>query len=271
MSAIKTARVVFLCFVAVFLVSFTMPPPSGPSTIIWTDDFDDQLLDDWIITRGAFSAEQQTLWASGTENPTSNRACHENQVTAGKWSFDILLKKEWRWNYHPPKIHFMSSSLDGHEWEGYCLDFYTILASDGDYFSLHLRKRTDFWVFITRYDYHMQANGWQHVEITHSSVGRITISLNGTLLIDVVDTSVESSSYFVFDSEDCAVTMIDPDTRSEVFVEALESPMLDNIVVVEIEDEPKGYGSAILFVASSAAMLIILLTFVLKRLGFLGN
>ncbi|MHA1134903.1 MAG: hypothetical protein ACTSSE_00290 [Candidatus Thorarchaeota archaeon] len=59
----------------------------------WQDDFEDQNLDDWLVTRGVFSAENRTLWAYGTESAISNRAYHECDVTKGNWNFDILLRQ----------------------------------------------------------------------------------------------------------------------------------------------------------------------------------
>ncbi|MGY5876210.1 MAG: hypothetical protein RTU30_10730 [Candidatus Thorarchaeota archaeon] len=80
-STTKTMTMVFLCFTPLLLiflpVQISSPPPFES---ILTDDFDDYTLDDWIITRGVFSAERQTLWAHGDEAQYTNRAYHECQL-----------------------------------------------------------------------------------------------------------------------------------------------------------------------------------------------
>ncbi len=265
MANARIVRSIFLCLLSIALFCFSVPNPSAPADIVWTDDFNSLTLDDWIVTRGAFSAEQGTLWAYGTESPISNRAYHPSQVKTGKWSFDILLKEEWHWEYHPPTVRFMVDSLDDLEWRGYIIDFYTIHRKNSDTFTVNLRKHTDRWEFVARYDYDKPANGWQHVEITRLSSGRITIGVNRTQLIDVVDIAVETSNYFLFDTEDCAETTIDPITRMNVFVEAKESPMLDNIVVIEFVDNNISLISILLFMILSSILVALLLAYGRKR------
>ncbi|MGY5853056.1 MAG: hypothetical protein RTU92_05770 [Candidatus Thorarchaeota archaeon] len=261
MSIAKNIRVVALGIALLVLISLQVQIVSTPPfEIVWTDDFDDCTLDDWIITRGVFSAEMQTLWAYGDAAQYSNRAYHECQVEVGTWSFDILLREDWHWNYHPPTVRFMVDSLDPLDWQGYIIDFYTIHRMTGAIFEVQLRKHTEFWYYVDSYEYDEPADGWQHVEISRTSGGRITISLNYTQIIDTVDNSTFTSSYFLFDTEDCVLTRRDPVTRTDVFVKARESPMLDNLVVVEpIDDEYSSDTVNAYFVPISVLYIVLLL------------
>ena len=225
----------------------------GSATYVWEDDFEDQNLDDWIITRGVFSAENKTLWAYGTESAVSNRAYHECNVTAGTWNFDILLREHWLWRFHPPAVRFMVNSTDDIEWQGYVLDFYTLYRPTGSILAIYLRvySNIDRWDYLSHYEFSRAANGWQNVSIQRATNGRIAISLNRTLIIDVTDNSVMNGGYFVFDSEDCVQTIYDPATHTDAFVQVRESPMLDNIIVTSFPEIVDNQSNMILFVIST--------------------
>jgi hypothetical protein len=241
------------------------------SSVVWSENFDDRSLDGWIVTRGVFSAQLQTLWAYGTDAMYSNLAYHKCNVTIGTWSFDILLKKEWSWNYHPPTIRIMVDRIDEFTWQGYVLNFYTLSRSSGDVFALHLKKHTTSWAPLAEYQFIQPPDGWQKVDITRGSDGRITVYLNGSALIDVVDSSIESSGYFVFDTDDCAQIGINPATRSTTFVAARESPMLDNIVVTERFSADETFVPISRIAISSFLIAIALFTYTRSRSGTRGR
>lgn len=226
----------FSLMVILLVISCTFKVQFASAAYTWHDDFEDQNLDDWLVTRGFFSAENKTLWAYGTESAISNRAYHECNISVGLWNFDILLRYHWLWRYHPPAVRFMVSSLDDIQWQGYVLDFYTLHRPTGSILAVYLRVRANTWNYLSHFEYDIPPNGWQSVGIQRSSSGRITIFLNNSLIIDVVDNSLENASYFVFDSEDCVQTVFDPATHTDAFVAVRESPMLDNIVVTEFQE-----------------------------------
>jgi hypothetical protein len=231
---IATRKVLISCIVIILVSSAISPLQIASATNSWSDDFEDQDLDSWIITRGVFSAEQKTLWAYGTEFINSNRAYHECNITTGRWKFDILLNSKWIWRFHPPSIRFMVNSTDDILWQGYVLDFYTLTHPEQTILSVYLRAHTDSWKYLAHFDFDCIADGWQQIDIIRNPAGRITVFLNSTQIIDITDTSIKTSKYFVFDTEDCVETVYDPDTHTDSFIRAKESPMLDNIVVYEI-------------------------------------
>lgn len=233
---VYTAGVVIVCLTILLSSSNTFYIDLGSANNTWQDNFEDRNIEDWIVSRGVFSAEQKTLWAFGTEAATSNRAYHESNVTVGSWSFDILLKQNWMWRYHPPQIRFMIDSLDDITWKGYVLDFYTLTRSTGSILAVYLRVRADTWDYLSHFEFDKPPHGWQSINIVRTSTGRISVHLNETMIIDTTDNSIEESNYFVFDAEDCVQTVYDPDTHTDSFVEAGESPMLDNILVTEISE-----------------------------------
>lgn len=244
---ISTFIVMILTICCVFQVQFVS------ASYTWQDDFEDQNLDDWLVTRGVFSAENRTLWAYGTESAISNRAYHECDVTEGNWNFDILLRQHWLWRYHPPAIRFMVNSTDDIKWQGYALDFYTLHRSTGAILAIYLRiyENTDRWDYISHFEFDIPAHGWQSIGIQRTSSGRITVLLNNSLIIDVIDNSLGSGSYFVFDTEDCVQTIYDPATHTDAFLQVRESPMLDNIVVSEMPEVVDSQSTQILITIST--------------------
>ncbi|MGY5859710.1 MAG: hypothetical protein RTU63_10095 [Candidatus Thorarchaeota archaeon] len=232
----RTSQIFVVCIIVMVFGGLIFPIQIATASTIWEDNFEDQDLHNWEVTRGVFSAEQKTLWAYGTEAATSNRAYHESNVTVGSFSFDILLKQNWIWRFHPPAIRFMVDSRDDIVWNGYVLDFYTLNRVDGPILAVYLRVRADTWDYLSHFEYDRPAHGWQSVNIVRTSSGRLSVYLNETMIIDTTDNRITNSSYFVFDAEDCVQTVYDPDTHTDSFVEARESPMLDNIVVTEISE-----------------------------------
>jgi hypothetical protein len=75
--------------------------------------------------------------------------------------------------------------------------------------------------------------------------------LNNSLIIDVVDNSLENATYFVFDSEDCVQTVFDPATHTDAFVQVRESPMLDNILVTEFQEIIDNQSTSIMITISA--------------------
>ena len=262
-SKIRTAGVVIVC-IMIPLISSTFYADVGSANSIWHDNFEDQNLEDWTVTRGVFSAENKTLWAYGTEAATSNRAYHECNVSVGTWKFDILLRQQWLWRYHPPAVRFMVDSMDDIVWQGYVLDFYTLHRSTGSILAVYLRVNADTWDYLSHYEYNIPAHGWQSIGIQRTSSGRLSIFLNESLIIDVVDNSLDNARYFVFDAEDCVQTVYDPLTHTDAFVAVRESPMLDNIVVAEIPELVDSNFTPVLF-ATSAIIAVVALVIIGKE------
>ncbi len=255
-------RLLISCLVITLCSSTILPIQIASATNSWSDDFEDQDLDSWIITRGVFSAEQKTLWAYGTEFINSNRAYHECNITTGRWKFDILLNSKWIWRFHPPSIRFMVNSTDDIQWQGYVLDFYTLTRPTETILSMYLRVHTNTWKYLAHFDFDCIADGWQQIDIIRNSAGRITVFHNSTQIIDITDTSIKTSRYFVFDTEDRVETVYDPETHTDSFIKAQVSPMLDNIVVYEIAGFTNTTLPAFILVlsiiGSSVAIVIIL-------------
>lgn len=259
----KAAIVIVIC-----MALLSAPPPTYNqdihSSVVWSDNFNDRSLDGWNVTRGVFSAELQTLWAYGTDAPYSNLGYHKCNVSIGKWSFDILLKKDWSWNYGPPTVRIMVNQIDDFTWQGYVVNFHTLSQSTGDIFAIHLRKHIENWDTLAEYQFNQPPNGWQKVDIARAPDGRITVYINGTMLIDVVDKSIESSGYFVFDTGDCAQIRVDPATRSTTFVSARESPMLDNIVVSDGATAEEEIVPTARIIISSFLIAIVLMSYAVR-------
>jgi hypothetical protein len=156
----------------------TFPCKAAP---VWSDNFDDGNYDGWTVLNGTFSAGDHTLRNIGRKG---GLIVHPSPVTTGTWSFDVL-------GVNDTDIGFMSTypaPLSGMV----CLDW-------GQYHSpkteWELNLQSGGWTNLGTWTYGT-ITGWQHVDITRSSDGRICVYQNGTLVVDTFCTSITGSQYF---------------------------------------------------------------------------
>jgi hypothetical protein len=130
----------------------------------------------------------------------------------GTWSFDLELKDysddpdfAVAMGYVTPTVFFMSTHPDDTPW--YFYSVYTGLASTqtGVKPFLQIRKNNpngggafSTWVKLAEYDLEEGDLGWKHIDVARTSGGQITVWLNGTIIMQAVDTEITTSEYFVF-------------------------------------------------------------------------
>jgi len=186
----------------------------------WQDDFNDGDYDGWGISRGNWSAEKNYLRVSD-----KGGIYHLSAVSNGTWSFDVYVTPT------PAIDHSILFMLDApftgpimsySEFTSYFISIYAF--PDGRSSTIDLRACFGSWhdtyelleEYMVGWDL---SHRWHHIDITRDEGGRICVYLNRELVIDFVDTRINSSSYFQFSS--------------------LAGPALDNIVVKDVIDPPQ--------------------------------
>jgi hypothetical protein len=169
-----------LILVALLCISLcTMFPPVCKAAPVWSDNFDDGNYDGWTVLNGTFTAADHTLRSIGG----GGLIVHTSSVTVGTWSFDIM-------GVNDTDVGFMST---------YPLPITTMICLElGQYHSrgnvMELNSYSGGWSTLGTYNFGV-TTGWQHINITRDSDGRIYLYHNGTLIMNGVS-SVTGSGYF---------------------------------------------------------------------------
>ena len=151
--------------------------------IVWSDNFNDGNYNGWIMGAGIFSAEDNTLkTVSGDSLYT---LYHLSSVTAGTWSFDVLVGEE-------SDVYLMYNP-EGQR-QGLIILLYgthIIPYSDSSFNPPQTNR-------LGEYILSHSMTGWQHIDVTRDSDGRTCLYNNGTLLIDAMDHSIITSELFEY-------------------------------------------------------------------------
>jgi hypothetical protein len=224
---------------------------------VWSDDFNDGNYNGWYVTNGTFSAEDHTLRSIGA----GGCIIHPSSVTTGTWSFDILGVNDttigFIGNYPVPISGIKNLCI--YKSSGFALDL--IVAPQG-YSSGYIDTEYDF-------PSSTKSTGWQHIDATRSSDGRICVYINGTLVIDKVNTQFTTTSdldYF------CVWLGVDPTA-------GFPSPLpffgsegaIDNIVVsntVDIQPPAAPFYMQTWFLTTVGAVIVVVVVaavFLIRR------
>ncbi len=187
----------------------TMKPTPEPLTptpeiFIWTEDFDDENLEDWETwwQEGDFFVENGVLTST-----VGGDLKHESSVLFGTWSFDLLLDENTGSTH---EFRFTEGTFNFQNME------------------IKQYQNTQIWITTQRdgaepiqtfWDLGEKLTGWHHFDITKEESGLIKVYLDGELLFGHYDER----------SFDCV---------SLVIMYCCSGPVLDNLVaqdqVIEI-------------------------------------
>jgi hypothetical protein len=190
--------------------------------IVWSDDFDDEDYDNWIIQKGTWITEAKYLTTSD-----KGGIYHPSTTTVGTWSFDVYItpvpSDDFSFLFmleQPMQLPILGYT----EFTAYFISIYAY--QDGSSSIIKLRRMSgsvsatleDLVVYEVGRDL---SNKWIHIDITRDSEGRIKVYLNKALIIEHVDTLITSSNYFMLLGE--------------------SGPAIDNIVVKDVVETPESY------------------------------
>jgi hypothetical protein len=206
------------------LVTFSNALVTG-TTATWAEDFDDGDLTDWEIVghdwrtgnllktqAGNASIVNGELWTNGSNPDVFTLAGYPNSINYGEWKFSMLTTQTARVSFASdiPKINLTAEEADDlvPKKNGY----YLILSITG--FELKREGAT-----LANYEVLGITGNWQHIVITRDLSDRITVSINGTVQLNVTDSNgPQVSHYFKLITDTDArldnviVTKAEPDT-----------------------------------------------------------
>jgi hypothetical protein len=194
----KTRWIHLIAGFAIFILCISICTTTANATVIWSDDFDDGVLDSWTLfgyenmespvkIEGNFSASSQMLTVL---DDGLNCARHNSTVNVGTWSFDMFVPDD---DYGFIRVEFMSNgaSLGAHgnmSWVAVSAWFY---GTEPEFYLLYGLGSSK--ALLKTIDRPLQ--GWHHIDVSRTSDGHFYVYFNGTLEADMVSNSVTSSAY----------------------------------------------------------------------------
>ncbi|UCE09288.1 MAG: hypothetical protein JSW61_09945 [Candidatus Thorarchaeota archaeon] len=180
----------------------TMPVSAD---VVWSDNFNDGDYDGWTIygynftdvpfpvpSYGNFSAADNNLKATG---PVYNYAARPSTVAYGTWSFSLdVVDTPMGYLVIFFVVSNFSQFLTGIT--GYSL----IVHMDGD-FNLKRHDGMPPIPTIGSYEYPGDLSGLQEIDVTRNESGLFRVFINGTLRIEVEDSTYTTSEDFCFAAE----------------------------------------------------------------------
>ena len=179
-----------------------------PSEEVWSENFDDENIDDWEIfgidytttpgtlIPGNFSVSGGVLRNVG---PEWDYAIRNSSVAYGTWSFDVDIQRPEDFNRFP--VGFMAEynieNLQNATGDSYIISFR--MPDDGPSGDIRL-ARNDVGggtTFLDGYDVEI-IRGWKNIIVTREESGQFYVYLDGDLILDVVDTIHTTSECFIF-------------------------------------------------------------------------
>ena len=237
----------------VCLLLLNATPVTG--TVQWSDNFNDGELDAWTQVTGEWTAEGNALEVvsgipAGCEGEVITALIsHESPVVKGTWSFDLEYDLNTCEEDATPEVFFMTPNAS--TLSGYSIEIQPILGTGVSRPTFRLMAAIPLehstgtqQVVLGSYDGPEGAVGQVHFDITRKSDGGITVSINGTSVIEAVD------------------TRIDTDVCENFVIFLVTGWTIDNIVV----DDSIAIGQGPLLVGIVSAFVIALLViWVIKK------
>ena len=160
---------------------------------IWSDDFDDGDFDGWTVVYGNWTVTNNSLQALASRY-TYNQGgfiTHPSSIAFGTWSLDIKIRKG------KTMALFPISTNHTHYYNGhlYYLDLYPgtqLILGFAQLDGIYPENGTGLADAVVDYS----PERWYHLDITRDIDGRFCVYINGILIIDVVDSSVDYSEDF---------------------------------------------------------------------------
>lgn len=164
--------------------------------VLWSEDFDDPP-DGWKLD--GCDADEGWLRINDTKfvlgDPVAIANC-SSTVAEGTWEFDLVeLGRTGGWL----GVWFMANGSDFATSNYYAVQLTRSSTATGSIpvFGLY-RNFEGAKVKLASYDGPESPLGAHNIAVTRNSAGQIRVSVNGTPAIDVTDTNIDESTYFVF-------------------------------------------------------------------------
>ena len=246
----KRKLIPMLIILTCFLM-LAMEPPSSVATDVFFDDFNDGNYDGWTPTDyGGGSIWSASEFHLRLDQTMIGSIARESSVSTGKWSLDIYCENpDMKAAAYFMVIGYPPNSDATTKYSGYAIQLATAPSDNGRIHTFSIRKRVVDSVqgifrgtILDSYLGDEFDTRWYHIDVTRTSNGQITAFLNGTQILQAVDTDFDSSDYFalVGEGQQC----------------------FDN---VRIDDTPLSGGLEIIVLGIGAGAILIVALVVIKR------
>jgi len=179
------------------ILFFTPTQVSG--ALVWSETFDE--LDPALWENYSCQIIDGILRGVQGDHISAVRAYYRSNVTVGTWKFDLVEVGGWGEELDIMKIYFMSPEKPDYS-VSYALSLVQSSGPDGDSYSYTIEKwYNSFKTNLVNYigEPHPLLTGMlQHLAITRDSSGLMSVYLNSTLILQVTDTDITTTSYFGF-------------------------------------------------------------------------
>ena len=176
--------IVLLIFLGLIFLGFLPPERSTncQAAVVWNDNFNDNDYDGWTLELGSFTAIDGSL--RGVD--ATNAIRHDTTTTQGTWSFDVQILAQTSAYITLFGEVVLSGIVD---------ECYTIRINQ---FGIDLRQSTD-WsnTYLDQTSFTDPISGWQHLDVTRDGSGQFYVYLNGTQLLEGIDTTHDTALFFV--------------------------------------------------------------------------
>ena len=198
----KFSRLAVVLVGCSLFVSLLMPFSSANARLIWADEFQEDLSDEWTILDGTFTTENHILEPS---DPTFELEEHciqrDSPVAYGSWSFDFYIRRYPGEKSHlvDSRFFFIADEMDDNPGSrlpenGYAL---RIFSDSGIGPVVHLFRYSSGRQFLVG-GCTAALDGWNHIEITRNTTGCFELFINGSCWIEATDTTHETSTCFAW-------------------------------------------------------------------------
>ncbi len=249
----------------IFLILIVLQASPSIATEIWSDDFEDGNYDGWTIIDGNYSATTGLLIAAG-EKTDHHRLKHDSNIAYGTWSFDVYINQTGLISGEHMYVYFCTEAFGNlGEEKGY----YLTLIPDSSWMvtpsSLILGSREGFPSKVLGvWGYTGKLPEYLYIDITRDLNGHFNVYVDGTLIIEAMDTEYTVGNYFGFDSQgghgldNITVNnevIIKPPSLERANLQFTERSMLKEVgkeeiatvtITVKNEGEATGYGTVVI-------------------------
>ena len=223
---------------------FVCAPLEASAALVWSETFDELDSEVWT-TLLSCKLEDGALRGFYGDHISAVRAYHPSNISVGTWKFDLTEFDEFNGELDDCKVYFISPGLPTSS-EYYAFSLTHAASAEGMAYSFSLEKYTydaphvalDTCVGETRPEMYGVLH---HFAITRTSDGHMSVYMNSTLILDAIDTDLNSTEYFGFYTWD--------------------DWAFDNVAVYETIEMGGDYTPMLIGVASVAAVAIIALVF----------
>ena len=203
----KTKWIQLIAGAAMFALCISLCPTTANATVVWSDDFNDgTYAPEWTVCdnltssgfhNGDYGWNGSTWTATNNylERPTEDFTewgiiSHPSDIAYGTWSFDVNASGT---------IFLISNSfydMDDLYEDGNSYFLFFELDTYEEEFTIYLAKRFDDARTILDSQSQIPIADWHHIDVTRNMTGCFIVYLDGSQIMQVVDTDIDTSEMF---------------------------------------------------------------------------